>query len=149
LYAIKQSVYYSPINGHIENTNINIDIFINELHTLAINNKWFVVVDDFTGKNISDVAFYYDNILKEHIDHIVYGIGVRNDGGCYKNLSDYKHRFIYLITNDGIKVYNCFNKYIKYSDTDTDTDINKLIYKAYCYEYMKFKRKLIMIDIMR
>jgi hypothetical protein len=116
VYCIKKYVIYpydKIINGSdyiINYEPIDLNNFFDQLNEMAITNNWFVVAHDFSGKNIGKMAYYYDDILKDHLNHIVYGIGCRDDDdGCYIDLVQPKCQFIYEINEDRITVFNPFN----------------------------------------
>ena len=68
-----------------ENYNdcICIEDQLDSLNNLAMLEKWFVILMDFTGRYIYDVSVYFDKILDKEIDHIFYGLPSRVDNGCY------------------------------------------------------------------
>lgn len=162
VYAINDTVKYSPILlGTLSHTNI--DKFINELNILSMINKWFCVLNDFSGRQMSDVAIYHDKLLEEHIDHIVYGLGARKDGGCYLDITKPECNFVYIISpNNGIRVYNPFKnennadielvRSLKQQalSQDASEKVKKQyeIIKAQIWQYIKQKRKFIMMDLM-
>lgn len=163
VYAVIDYVRYFPelhSNYMGDPTHANINDFIEKLNILSITNNWFTVVNDFSGKNMKDVSVYYDSILGDEIDHIVYGLGARKDGGCYLDVSKPECNFVYIISeNEGIKIYNPYK-----NTNERDIQLVKMIneksgenqkyarddeiIKSQLWEYIKFKRKFIMIDLM-
>lgn len=95
---------------------VDITHFLEKLNELAIKNNWFVLYHDFTGRDINLIASYFDNQLKGHRNHIVFGIGVRHDGGCYIDLRLPECDFYYTWFDNGIQV---FNPYV-YDDSISD-----------------------------
>lgn len=87
---------------------VDITKFLDTLNELAIKNKWFVLYHDFTGRDINPIANHYDDFLGDHRNHIVYGIGMRQDGGCYIDLRKPECDFYYTWSNDSIEVLNPF-----------------------------------------
>lgn len=163
VYAINDSVNFSPVSPHELEHITNIDKFINELNILSIMHKWFVVVHNFTGKNMKNVAIHHDKLLDNHIDHIIYGIGTRKDCGCFLDVTKPECNFVYTISStDGIKVYNPFKKSnttdmelvrslntkVNLPNCSEKTKKQHEIIKAQLWQYIKFKRKFIMIDLM-
>jgi hypothetical protein len=103
VYPVRVNVTYPPYN---EESQINIDIFLQQLNLCAIENNWFVVFHDFCGRDVGPLAEHFDCMLKGHLDHIIYGIGARSDGGCFLDLTLPECQFEYIISDDGIKTFN-------------------------------------------
>jgi hypothetical protein len=115
VYPIKCSVTYpNDIFAHPENKVQSVDItaFFENLNAMAIDNDWFVVVQDYSGRNICVVGEHFSSQLAKHHDHIIYGIAAGMDGGCYIDLTSPACNFVYQISDDRITVVNpkCFEE---------------------------------------
>lgn len=81
----------------------NIDSIFHQLNKLSIVNKWLLVVHDFSGSSVNLLATYLDEYIGDYLDHIVYGLDLRIDQGCYIDLSKIT---LELMSNNELKVYN-------------------------------------------
>jgi hypothetical protein len=97
------------------------------------------------------------------VNHIVYGLGARKDGGCFLDLMSPLCNFVYNVTpTSGIKVFNPFREenvndgnfldslymmtQIEYAGEKPKKDY--AIVKAQIEQFIKFKRTFIMRDIL-
>ncbi len=104
------SYYIShTIDRYSDEKYIDATSFLDELNRLAIQNHWFVVVNDFSGRIMNNLAEYYDQSLIDHKNHIVYSIGMRIDGGCFLDLLNPICNFVFNHSGKGITVFNPFN----------------------------------------
>lgn len=160
VYCIRIFVKYMPEiineqNQKNQENNLNLEDlnrFIQLLNLLSIKNNWFTVLADFTGKNMKDVAFYYDQILGNHIDHIIYGLGARKNAGCQLDVTRPECNFAYQLASNGtVKVFNPFLENI--SDPTNIINISNIsdmeIIECQKMQYRRCKRRFIMIDLMR
>ena len=83
--------------------------FFDNLNKLAIDFQWLVIVNDFSGRYMSTFAEYYDHSLIGHKNHIIYGLGMRIDGGCRFDLTMPICDFIFNHNGRGITVFNPFD----------------------------------------
>lgn len=159
VYSIKRYVIYpydmllNPMYDLSDVDPINLTDFFNQLNIYAIEKKWFVVAHDFSGKEISKLGYYYDDVLKGHLDHIIYGLGSRTDeGGCYIDLTDINCQFVYEISDVDIKVFNPFNidntfELFELLNSMKELD-NYNIMKTSVDMYIRSKTKLLINDVM-
>lgn len=162
VYVLRKPVKYYPYTNH-DDVSIDIDVFFQQLNCDSIKNNWFTVVNDFSGRIMAVIAMIHDEYLGDHINHVIYGIGARKDGGCNFDLTAPECNFVYDITdNYGIKVFNPFcesNKIdnemleslrllstIDYFGEKPKRDYE--IVMAQIGEFMKFKRRFILYDLM-
>lgn len=80
--------------------------FLHKLNSKAIENKWFVLYSDFTGVKLKEIATYFDPFLGDNRNHIIYGIGSRDNDGCYIDLTSPECNFYYTFFDDSIQVFN-------------------------------------------
>lgn len=162
VYALRDFVQYEPFYSD-QYCGTNIDTFFQQLNCDSIQNNWFTVINDFSGKIMPALASYYDELLGNHINHIVYGLGARKDGGCYLPLAEPVCNFVYIIDSNCIKVFNPHSKAneldnnlisllrLKCStnyETDERSKKQYEIIKAQMNEYVKEKRRFISIVLM-
>lgn len=168
VYVLRKYVVYDPYenNDYYNGVNaINISLFLTLLDMESIEQNWFTVVNDFSGIIMSKVALVHDQILKtkdkNHLDHIIYGLGARKDGGCNFDLTQPECDFVYNITSDGIKVFNPFCstchdndmlQSLKYladmPDANEKHRNDYLIAITQIGEFIKYKRRIILYEIM-
>jgi hypothetical protein len=68
------------------------------------------IYHNFTGKNNRILAEFFDEELKGHLDHIIYGLGLREDFGCYFDLTDLcSYHPFYIDVNNHIKLFNVYD----------------------------------------
>jgi hypothetical protein len=129
IYVLKQNVitepYIDPYKGEENKNNINaINInamtdITNDLRDLnqytALKNNVTTVYHDFTGRRNDLIAEYFDEeIAAADLNHIIYGLSVREDHGCYFDLNLISSFMPYRLNNAGsrIEFFNIF-QYIK------------------------------------
>jgi len=122
-------------NNHKE-THYDITDFLTYLNITAIEHKWFVLYGDYTGESVDKIATFFDRTLGDHRNHIVYGIGVRKDDGCYIDLTTPECNFYYTFFDKSIQVFNpyVYDKNIglaieigKHIATETDDENRQII----------------------
>lgn len=110
VYPINNYVHYiNYINFHGDENSTNIRSFFDTLNNKSILYNWFIVAQDYCGRNIGELGEIYDKMLTGHMNHIIYGIGARLDGGCFIDITLPICNFVYQINRNGISVFNPFN----------------------------------------
>jgi hypothetical protein len=130
VYVLKQNVLTEPyIDPYADdlfdanNNNINAMTDItNDLRDLnqyaALKENVTTVYHDFTGRRNDLLAEYFDEeIAAADLNHIIYGLSVREDHGCYFDLNEITSYMPYCLKNKGegasrIEFFNIF-QYIK------------------------------------
>lgn len=130
VYCVSNNVEYFSKNC----INDNIYDFFENLNELAIKNNWLVIVQDYCGNNIDHLNSYFGENLDNHKNHIVYGIGVGFDGGCFINLTLPLCNFVFEHDGDGIKV---FNPYYYNDATILVNIVESLKFEGDSYEIVK------------
>lgn len=105
VYPIRVNVTYPPYN---DPSDINICDFLQKLNMKAIEKNWFVVFNDFCGRNVGLLAECFDTQISGHHDHIIYGGCTRCDGGCFLDLMGNECQFEYQFDGSSIKAFNPF-----------------------------------------
>jgi len=83
VYVLRKDVLCTDEPGVL---NIKHDLAC--MNCYAMENNLSIVYHNFTGRSNETIAELFDEDLKEHLDHIVYGLGNRQDLGCYFNLNE-------------------------------------------------------------
>lgn len=166
VYVLRKYVIYEPYDNRFSEIEaINISLFLIQLDVESIENNWFTVFNDFSGVIMSNIALVHDKTLKDinynHLNHVIYGLGTRKDGGCNFDLTLPECDFVYDITSNGIKVFNPFyntchdNDILKslmyLAEMPDATEKHKrdcLIVMSQIEELIKYKRKIILYEIM-
>ena len=86
IYSLLKSVYTDPYECYGDDF-INITEELRDLNKYAMAENITLLYHDFTGRRNSLLADYFDEELGEHLNHIVYGLSVRQDHGCYFDLT--------------------------------------------------------------
>jgi len=86
VYSLLQSVYTDPYDCYGDSINITTDL--RDINKYAMEENITLLYHDFTGRRNSVLAEYFDPELKNHLNHIVYGMSARQDHGCYFDLSE-------------------------------------------------------------
>ena len=96
-------------NYNLENS-VDINIQLHSLNDLAMIDKWFINVMDYTGRNLYLLAKYFDNFIdSSEKNHIFYGLASRIEGGCYIDLTE---KIVYFITNRINGYITAFSPYL-------------------------------------
>ena len=130
IYVLKQNVitepYIDPYNKADDDIDNNINAMTditNDLRDLnqytTLKNNVTTVYHDFTGRRNDLLAEYFDEeIAAADLNHIIYGLSVREDHGCYFDLNLISSYMPYCLNNGGeggatrIEFFNIF-QYIK------------------------------------
>jgi len=109
LYTFREYVYTDPYINHNDH-NINITKHLRELNQFAIENNAVLLYHDFTGRNNRLLAEYFDTEIQHHLDHVIYGFGLREDMGCYFDLTTPAAYYPFTLDPSGhIKFVNVYD----------------------------------------
>jgi len=108
LFEYREYIKYSHEEYSYNPDEILFEPILGQLNNLAMAYKWFVILMDYTGRPIYDLAYKYDYTLGKDKDHIFYGLPHRKDGGCYIDLSDENN---YYITDTDCGYLRAFTTY--------------------------------------
>jgi hypothetical protein len=105
VYVIRKYVSYI---GNEENTYCDINPLLRDLIELSVCENSLFVFNDFSGRSSNELAAYYDGItsVREHLNHIIIGLNMRTDYGCYIDLTDDICKFAYFVDAENIRVFN-------------------------------------------
>ena len=85
IYVLRKDVYTQETHDPAA-LNITHDLVC--MNTYAMINNITLMYHNFTGRSNETIAELFDQDLMEHLDHIIYGFGNRQDLGCYFNLNE-------------------------------------------------------------
>jgi hypothetical protein len=109
LMEFRNFVKYGENDFYNFDNTIDINHQLNTLNELAMVDKWFVNVMDYSGRNLYALASSFDKILGEDKDHIFYGLASRVDGGCYIDLTE---NSVYFASNRDKGYITAFSPYL-------------------------------------
>ena len=95
VYVMRKCVYTDPYQPN--NNYINITDQLRNLNSFAIDNNITTLYHDFSGRQNSLLAEYFDKELNDNLDHIIYGLSAREDHGCMFDLTDISSYFPFKI----------------------------------------------------
>jgi len=134
VYTLRENVYTDPYQKYNDNY-LNITEHLRDLNNYAIENNVLFIYHDFTGRNNRFLAEYFDEEIKAHLDHIIYGLGLREDFGCYFDLTDLSsYHPVYQTDQGALKLFNVYDYIVNdkinlmfntpmLENTSTNTDI--------------------------
>lgn len=161
VYCFRNYVsYFGNDNICIGFSSVNIESFIDVLVMRSIDKHWLTIFHDFSGKSCQNVASLYDSRLGKHMEHIIFGLAARNDGGCYIDLEDPVCNFYYSVDSYGRPiVFNPYlygdelHKLIKYIDElkihESPDDVECVIKQTKIYIQMKKEMLWTCVGILR
>jgi len=147
-FVYRHSVY-TDTDIHIPDNAINITETLRGLNQFAKENHASLVYHDFTGRKTALLAEHFDIELKEHLDQVIYGMSVREDHGCFFDLTQVNAYFPFRLENQVntrpiIKMFN----YYKYINNNTCADIDIKLYPEEMHSLADIQRNQI-IQIIR
>ena len=142
ILEFKNSVKYGKYDfDHPDPTLIYINSQLDILINISMIHKWFLIIMEYTGRNLNRLVSSYDNMIGPEKDHIFFGLPTRIEGGCYINLEDSINSYVtnmekgYLTAftpfnyNDA-QILDLYHKYNKLDDEDSQI-ISKQIYQSF------------------
>ena len=161
VYVLKQNVLTEPyIDPYADdlfdanNNNINAMTDItNDLRDLnqyaALKDNVTTVYHDFTGRRNDLLAEYFDEeIAAADLNHIIYGLSVRQDHGCYFDLNEITSYMPYRLINEGrrIEFFNIF-QYIKENRIKDIASDAKKYYPPFMHEMIHIQSEKVFAAI--
>jgi hypothetical protein len=92
------------------------------LNQFAMQENITTFYHDFTGRRNNVLAEFFDAEIGTHLDHIIYGFSMREDHGCYFDLTQPGTFFPYYV--DAVQMVRVFN-YFKYLVTDKTQEVHE------------------------
>ena len=163
VYVLKQNVLTEPyidpyaddlLDANNNNNNINAMTDItNDLRDLnqyaALKDNVTTVYHDFTGRRNDLLAEYFDEeIAAADLNHIIYGLSVRQDHGCYFDLNEITSYMPYRLINEGrrIEFFNIF-QYIKENRIKDIASDAKKYYPPFMHEMIHIQSEKVFAAI--
>jgi hypothetical protein len=153
IYTLRENVYTEPY----EEYGIDITSHLRDINKYVIENNITFIYNDFSGRENKLLAEYFDDDICEHLDHIIYGLGLREYFGCYLDLTDKCSYHPYYIDENGfIKLFNIYYYIVnerldmidRFTHNDNDNDIlNKHINKV--SQLIKYELTSVMLQSLR
>ncbi len=126
-FVLRKNVTMNVYNYRDDREILNITKDLEYLNRMCIENAYSLLYHDYSGRQVSYLAEYFDSQLNNYLDRIIYGFNSRQDTGCYFDLNN--STIPYRLKNNrqrtSIKFYNIF-KYLqtkKYYKIDMSVDI--------------------------
>ena len=125
LYTLRHPVYSDPYKNYHDD-GVNITSHLREINNYVIEKDIPFIYHDFTGRDNRLLAEFFDEELKQHLDHIIYGLGLREDFGCYFDLTSPCSYHPYSLNNNGkIRFFNIYYYLVNEKLNCMDQDILK------------------------
>jgi hypothetical protein len=126
-----QQVQAQAVQAQTQIDSINIIPLLRDLNNHVINQDIALIYHDFSGKDNRILAEYFDDELKEHLNHVIYGLGLREDFACYFDLTDPCSSHPFGLTCEGkLRFFNIYYYIVNekmdsmfYTDKDTENSI--------------------------
>lgn len=125
VYVLRENIFSEPYTNKREDYT-DITNGLRELNTFCINTGSALIYHDYTGRINRVIAEYFDEELKEHLDHIIYGLNIREETGCYFDLNSFGSYYpFYINEHNKLKLFNLYyyinNDSIDIMDYDIQT----------------------------
>lgn len=150
VFVIRDNVGIKEIGYHSYDGISDIKDNLTYFNDLAIRENILYIYHDFSGANLRPLFTYFNNEIKNNLEHIIYGFGNGYIDDCIVNLLDPKtHIATYRQSKTKRDLLHCYNiDYIIQNNIDIDlyienfniqcihiiTDLNKLMRDKIYYE---------------
>jgi len=114
VYSIKQ--YVNTVVYGMRPDTVDITDDLHRLNNIAIKYNILLVYNDFSGRSVKPLADYFDQMIVDNLDHIIYGLGNRGNNGCYIDILSPVNRFAFRLESNKIKVFNIYSAIYNESD---------------------------------
>jgi hypothetical protein len=111
LMEFKNCIYYDDSDNRYrynEKTS-SIEEQLSFLINIAMIDKWFIILMEYTGRNLYDLAYQYDTLIGKDNDHIFIGLPTRINGGCYVDIENKYNHFITDTEKGYLTAFSPFN----------------------------------------
>jgi hypothetical protein len=102
VYPYRHSIIVNSAQNkyNVSNDYINITKEIDRLHKISIDNNITYLYHDFSGNdNIKYIEKYFNDSIKNNLNHIIYGLGNGSIYGCYYDFRKPEAHLPYIIEN--------------------------------------------------
>ena len=129
VFTIRQNVFTDPQSSNCRTDDyVNITEDLRNMTEFAKDNDVAFIYNEFTGRNNRIVAEYFDDSLKGHLNHIIFGLEVRDNFGCFVDLTGPCSNLpFYLTRNSKLRLFNLHH----YINTGTVSEIDRDIQHFY------------------
>jgi len=107
LYTIKENVVFNENDLQMYNDKITFNYIdkIKMLNQYCMDTYTTLIYQSYTGVYMREIAELFDKDITKHLDHIIYGIGERDNTGCFIDFTNKKYDFLTKF-NQYIHIYN-------------------------------------------
>lgn len=114
VYPFRKAVKTKINNHHFDDSIVDITDNLFQLNKISIENDITFLYHDFTGQDTPKLLEkYFDNQIRNNLDHIIYGIGGGYINGCYYDFTSKEAFFATTIEYESrpvIKVFSIIKK---------------------------------------
>lgn len=163
IYPFRQNIFVNSAKEYPYRVSeyVNITDELNRLHRICIKNNCTYLYHDFSGNdNTKYIEKYFiqsEISIKNHLDHIIYGLGNGSINGCYYDFRKPEAHLAYLIKNTPnrpmISVFSINNIINAYHNQDNQNDyknfltfLNKVI-ESYGFENIEIITSIMCVFI--
>ena len=164
VYVLRKNItstpYIDPLKNDEENNlnednvnaMINITAELRDLNQFAsINKNVSTIYHDFTGRRNDLIAEFFDEEINPiDLDHIIYGLSVREDHGCYFDLNSISSFMPYRLNkNNNSYRFEFFNiyKYLAENNIDAIQQDAKIYYPPYMLDMINIQSEKVLAAI--
>lgn len=119
VYPFRKAVKTKINNHHSDDSIVDITDNLFQLNRISIENDITLLYHDFTGQDTPKLLEkYFDNQIRNNLDHIIYGIGGGYINGCYYDFTSKEAFFATTIEYESrpvIKVFSIIEKLNKFN----------------------------------
>ena len=96
MYTLKENVVFNENQREMYKDDITFDYTDNLkiMNQYCMNTYTTLVYQSYTGVYMKEIAELFDNDIIKHLDHIIYGIGERDNTGCFLDFTNKRYNFI-------------------------------------------------------
>lgn len=96
MYTLKENVVFCENEKQMYKDEITFNYTDNLklMNQYCMNTYTTLVYQSYTGIYMKEVAEIFDNDIATHLEHIIYGIGERDNTGCFLDFTNKKYNFI-------------------------------------------------------
>jgi len=104
MYTLKEFVIFNDTD--IKKNTYNYTNQLKKMNDHCINTNTTLVYQSYTGVYMKEIAELFDIDITNHLNHIIYGIGERDNTGCFIDFTNKKYEFITKNHSLCIHIYN-------------------------------------------
>jgi hypothetical protein len=108
LFTIKENVFYNDveIQDSARCNSFDYTDSLKELNKYCVETRTTLIYQEYTGRVMNVIAEIFQNNIIHNLDHIIYGLGERDDAGCYLDFTDDKYDLLIKYDDNICHIYN-------------------------------------------